>query len=521
MTEAPPSTGSDRIGERRALLIALVAVLVPGLGINLVSPPINWAWLHWVLYLPLLVVLDPGRGRRNAWLGYLSAWIGLATLFFWLAETVVRFSNLPMALAYVVVLLFATLFAVPGAIIFGAAPWLRARLGIAWVFALPALAVACEHLYPFLFPYFVGVVHYRTPWVWQLASVLGAAGLSFLVYLVNAALAEAWLRHRERRRPPWVMLAIVAGIFVANLGFGAWRHGRVEEQLQQAPEIRVALLQQNTTMEERLSAPAHVALKSWIKLTRKILPLEPDLVVWPEGSVPFNPVEGASLDLYSGLAQAGEFDLLLGGGTIEGADTEDYEVYNSSYLVNPQGAVVDRYDKMVLMPFGEYIPFADRFPFILELIQGPGNFTAGERATVFETEHGSFTSPICYEGILTDQMWALRDADFIVNGTNDAWYGDTKCPHQHSMLVAVQAMQLGRPLLRVAYTGISFVVEPHGEIRYETEPFTDAAKVEVLRRASMETLYSRGGRHFPWLCVLVAVSALIRARSVTPQGDSS
>ena len=96
----------------------------------------------------------------------------------------------------------------------------------------------------------------------------------------------------------------------------------------------------------------------------------------------------------------------------------------------------------------------------------------------------------------------MANTDLFVNITNDAWFGDTQAPHQHAMLAAVQSIEYGRPMLRIAYTGISCVFEPHGQILYATKPFTEVAKVEDIRMLKVNTVYRRGGWVFPYLWII-------------------
>ena len=127
----------------------------------------------------------------------------------------------------------------------------------------------------------------------------------------------------------------------------------------------------------------------------------------------------------------------------------------------------------------------------------------------------TYSAPICYEGILSRAMKPLASVDLLVNITNDAWFGDTGSPHQHAMLTAAQAVQWGRPLLRSAYTGISWVVEPHGTILYETKPFSEAAFVRPVRLGAFNTVYRQGGWVFPYLCSAIALGAVIVGRRRT------
>lgn len=492
----------------------LLAALSSGLLLVVISAPANLHWMHWLSFLPLFWSLRPEQHRRNALLGYASGWIGLFFLFYWLIETVTRFSSLPWAVSFAVLVIFATAFAIPYAIVFGTVHWLRARLGRAWVFVTPSLLVAVEKLGPALFPYYQGVSQYRFPWTWQLASVFGVWSLSWLILFCNAVLAEALYSRAERRPQPYALFGTLAALLGLTLAFGAWRYSAVDAELASARTIRVALIQQNTTMEERLGQPRKIGFYEWIRQTTSLRDQRPDLVVWPEGSVPYNPTEPKVAELLGGLARSGGFDLLVGGGTTEPAPADSgrkYLHYNSCYLYDKQGEVAGRYDKMVPLPFGEYIPFADTFPFLNDIIEGPGDFRKGQTPTVFQADGYTFTAPICYEAILDSQMWKLATADLLVNITNDAWFGDTASPHQHAMLAAVQATHFGRPMLRIAYTGVCFVVEPHGRILYETVPFTESATVETLRLGRVDTVYMKGGWLFSYLAASFAAGGLALA----------
>jgi apolipoprotein N-acyltransferase len=501
----------ERLRASLRALPRLAAAAGSGALLSVIAPPRNWHLLHWVALVPLLVALRPGEPRRSFRLAFLMGVAAQATIFSWIAPTIVRFAGLPWPVAWLLLGLFACVFALPYALSFGLAPWLRERLGAAWVFAMPAWLVAVERLWPQLFPYYQGVSQYRVAWTFQLASVVGVMGVSYLVVLVNCAFAELALSLRERRKPPYAVLSGVALLVVANLAFGAVRTARVEAALASARVVRVALLQ--ATAMSRVP---------WTALTRRVMPERPDLVVWPESAISQNPSDPETKALLSTLAREGHFDLFLGGGTLDPPSAKPRLEYNSTYHFDRNGELAGRYDKMVLLPFGEYMPLADTFP-ALKRVPGPGDIAPGKDPVVLRADGYTFTGPICYEAILDAQMRKLGDADLVVNVTNDAWFGDTAATHQHGMLAAVQAVQLGRPLVRSAYTGTSFFVEPHGRVLHQTTPFTEVAEVHPLRLATFDTIYRAGGWLFPWLCVAASFAVIAHARRrappTTPPGE--
>jgi apolipoprotein N-acyltransferase len=139
----------------------------------------------------------------------------------------------------------------------------------------------------------------------------------------------------------------------------------------------------------------------------------------------------------------------------------------------------------------------------------------------------TYSVPICYEAILTQAMWWLytgteeEPVDLFVVITNDAWFGDTASPHQHAMLTTVQAIQFGRPMVRSAYTGVSWIVEPHGHIVGETAAFEELATIEELRLAAVPTVFVAGGWVFPYLCILATVVLIAVGRRRKPTATES
>lgn len=509
----------------------LLSAILSGVVLTFVSPPFGFHALHWFSFVPLFCALIPDQTRTNFKLGYATGVSGVFCLFFWLAQTIDLFSNIPLWVASGVVLLFAMVWGLPYGLLAMAIHPMRKRFGHFWILLFPCLWVAEEYLWPSLFPYYQGVGQYRFPYTWQLASVFGAFSLSWLIIACNAALASLMPAPLSQwpalGRRPFLQVGIVASLIGATLAFGVWRTQYVEEKLAAAPTLSVGILQEKVTMVERMAErKSTTAFQSWVNITRPIMGKPLDLVVWPEGSVPYNPTEEKVHAVLGNIASTGSFNFLVGGGTIEDdpENPKDYIAHNSVYLLNRSGEITGRYDKMVPMPFGEYLPWP--FIYLREYIRGPGNFRAGTEAKVFQADRrapdGSlvpftFTTPICYEAILEPTMRRLMDADVLVNITNDGWFGDTAAPHQHAMLSAAYATEFGRPMLRIAYTGISMIVEPNGIFREETTPYTDVSKVATVRLASFDTPYRTWGRFFPGVISLIGLGALFLSfRPVTP-----
>jgi apolipoprotein N-acyltransferase len=639
------------------------AVTVLGAAfLSLCVAPWEIAWTHWFAYLPLFWVLREETPRANRWLLLLYGSIAELIIYFWITETVTLFSNIPFVGAVAINLLFGAVYGLPYLATFAPMHAMRRRLGDGWMLALPCWAVVVEWLALklILFPYNQGVSQYRTPAVWQLASVTGIWGISWLLIFVNATLGESVYRLREGRRLPYGWLAAAGALLGATLAFGTWRYQAVEAELASAPVKRVQQVQSPYTMQERLGRRASDNLVFWANATAELPPGAADLVVWPEGACPYQLNEGATASALWRMAIAGGFDMIVGAGTREREGDKDrgedvkVRIFNSVYAFQrsrlevpartpqddwaslramscdlgrghvftwPEAAVLaevgeatgddpacaaklrareaelgartkasealrtlqlsdrswwsrartytsrraepgdalgfvealvmekskpavqlfrdaqcrdgdcltltwsceagvgcevfpeaEHYDKMVPLPFGEYLPLGETFPWLNDWIEGPGNFRAGTEPVVFDVAGVRASSPICYEGILGYVCDRYESPDMLVNVTNDAWFGDTPASALHGMLVTVRAIELGVPVVRSAYSGVSFVVEPHGRIVAETSLFTQVNRVVDVRVKRVWTLYSVWGDWFVLVSALGVAAAAWRAR---------
>ncbi|MCP4804928.1 MAG: apolipoprotein N-acyltransferase [Proteobacteria bacterium] len=467
------------------------------------GPQLGLGFLVWVAFVPLLWALsaEPRMGFAQGWLVGVIAH-GLS--FPWMVPTVAESSGLGTVGGVLLWAAFAAFTALQYGAMFGLGAWLKQRIGGWWVVALAVFAVACEQAFPQLFPYRLGHFQYDTPWVWQLASVTGPLGISALIVLTNAVLVE-------RRWPALVGVGVLHGL---NLGFGAVRHAQVEARLAGAPVLEMGIVQQDVTLAELKARSRADSVSSW-----DVEHLDADLVVLPEAAVKVNPWDEDVRDTLAALAP----DLLVGGGTYEVRDGYRYKVANTMTHFRRDSDELRRHDKQVLMPFGEYLPGATVFPGLPELVGRPPDMRAGDQATTFEGTMRSgepyrFAVPICYAGMLPGEMQALYESDswdgpvdlFIVV-SNDSWFGDTAAPYQHAMVASGFATMFGRPLTLNALTGVSRVVEPHGDIVWEAAPFEELSAVVPVRMGRVDTVYAAGGWLFGWICVGFAPVILIGA----------
>lgn len=324
-----------------------------------------------------------------------------------------------------------------------------------------------------------------------LAAYTGVWGLSLLVATSNVLLAQGLLRMRASGPRALVWLAAAAALAVVPAALPVPRPD--------GPTARIALVQGNAPRgTDDFHADDLQVLRNHIRLTETLKPGEVSLVVWPEGSVerdPFsNPRFGAALEEAIRSAQAA----FLVGATLE---VPDDRFLNTSLFFRPDASLAGRYEKIHLVPFGEYVPARSLLePLVQELQRVPRDGIPGREHTVFSIPEGSFASIICYESTFPNlvRTFVNRGAQLLVVSTNNSSYERSGASEQHVAFSQLRAAEHRMWVAHAALTGISAVVAPSGQVRALTELFEPALLTPTVLFATERTIYARFG---DWLAI--------------------
>jgi len=344
------------------------------------------------------------------------------------------------------------------------------------------------------------------------SAFIGIWGAGLLAIFFALLPAFCWLRQFR-----WAGLVLF--LLLAFFGLGTWHHAQPLGATG-AAGMTVRLVQPNIPQQEKWNKamrPAH--LDRLISLSRQPTHPAPDLIIWPETAFAgFIDRETETFRATIAAASGGVTPVVTGALGLAGE--KEFRLYNSAFLIRPDGEVAARYDKTRLVPFGEYAPARDYLPFV-EAIAGPVDFSPGKGPAGFRIirpgkEEAVILAPlICYEIIfpgLVREMVAATGADMLVTITNDAWFGDTIGPRQHLAMARLRAAELGMPVLRVANTGISAAIDSHGRISDQIR-FGETGKRDVVVGAARDTFYRRHGDVF-WWCMLAATCIWVFAGSI-------
>ncbi len=355
----------------------------------------------------------------------------------------------------------------------------------------------------------------------QIASVFGSYGVTFLIVLVNGAVAYAvyaFLQNKEKRKA-YICLASAALMLVSNTVFGAV--SMMLDKKNDGTVVSAAALQGNMMSSEKWGIGAiDVALERYSELVAEAAEEGAELMVFPETAFPCDIRNSWLQDDLAGLAI--EYDVTLIVGAFDGKINEngEYESYNAMYMFHPNGQMEEKaYAKRKLVPFGEYLPaeelFCMMFPFLTEINLFDDVLTPGEESTLFETEYGKIGSLICFDSIyeLLTVESVGEGAGLIVLGTNDSWFADSSAIYEHNGQAILRAIENRRYIVRAANTGMSSIISPNGEVIAAVEPLLEGQITECVSFRDDITFYNR----FP-NCIIVLIHVFVIGAFVAPWG---
>jgi apolipoprotein N-acyltransferase len=504
------------------------AGLFTSLLLVLSFPLADLGGLAFVALVPLLLALRTAPPREAARLGFVAGAAFFGGLLYWLTGVMTRYGGLPVVAGAAILALLVAYLSIYVALFAAIVAAGVARLGPAGYLAAPFVWTGLELLRGRLLTGFpwgtLGATQWRHPGILQAGALGGVALVSWLVVLANAGVAILLARGASRR----ARLAGAAALLV--VAAAALYGGRVARHLPQGDgeAIPVAAVQANVPQDRKWRSEEQASIVTrLIELSGRAAAEGARLVVWPESSSPLSyyrpggeaaramPIEADRGDAERVAAFVRESGITLLAGAVQYRHVGGrMRAYNSAFVSDASGAAGESYDKVHLVPFGEYVPLARLLFFVNRMVQGAvAEFEAGERIAPLPTPFGPAGPLICYEAIFPEQVRHLAGAVFLINLTNDAWFGRTAAPRQHLALTAVRAAENHRWMLRAANTGISAIVDPAGRVVAETPLEEERVLRGAIHTRTDVTPYAAHGDLFAWGCAIVAAVAGIRWRA--------
>jgi apolipoprotein N-acyltransferase len=499
----------------------------------LVFPKPGLYFLSWVCLAPLIFATLQAREADAAELladetfSYLApASVGQAFLLGWVCGTVVYlgscywvflvmhyYGGLSEAVSAVLLLLFSLYIGLHQAVFAALLAWAaRSRSGYSRraLFLAPFLWVAVELLRTYLvgFPWdLLGTAEVANTALSRVATLTGVYGLSFEIALVNTAFAAAFLVRPARRR---IMLAatLATAVFLQLTQY--------IELDRLSADNRALLVQQNVPIRESWRTAEYNDLLHSLDVVSQIPPgsAKPNLIVWPESSAPFFLNDERFVSTISAIARRTNDFVVAGGIGVRPVAGGENRLYNSAALVSPQGQITARYDKVHLVPFGEYIPLQRLLSFAQSLTHEVGTFARGTDRGPLDAGAQRLGVFICYESVFPGEVRQFADhgAQVFINISNDGWFGNSGAPEQHLNMARMRAVENERWLLRSTNTGITASIDPFGRIVVQAPVGLRTTLLAPYSLRSETTFYTRYGDWFPCLCAIISIVGLLFRR---------
>ncbi len=479
-----------------------------------------WPLVFLVPTLLLLSIEGLSAGRRFL-VGWLGGTVAFSLTFHWVYVTMRDMTSFPWAAAVGALVLFGLAHGLLWALFAWWVGPIRRRLGGAWFFVAAVLWMAMEHVFPFLFPIFLGYALWSSHFMIQAADIVGVPGLTFIIFFAGGGIADDCVRRGASRIPRYIGVALV--VLVALYG---WVRPADVLDRSVLHTLDVGVVQPNIQVEEKHSPDALVRyrmLQRAVKQTDALIVAggEPDLLMWPEGSSPFvqrdferarrsgrraTSIYERSAQVFVEQARRARLGLTFGSMRRVGERTRNAAVF----IPSGEGEVL-YYDKHLLVPFGETIPFSDTFPSLRGSIPGISDFERGSERVFFPLDEIQALPTICYENIFSG---FVRDGlseggDMFVNYTNDMWFGDTRALDLHLMAQAIRCVENRVPLVRATGTGVSAFVDATGSVVERSERLVPTFIRGTVEVRDVWSFHRAFGDVFFWLLLAGAVLVLV------------
>jgi apolipoprotein N-acyltransferase len=492
---------------RKCLLACL-----SGLLLTLIFPKFDVEILAWVSLVPLLFSIQGENPLTSFYLGFTTGFVSFLGILYWVIVAVNTYGGINFILSGLILLLLVMYLSLYVGVFAFLLNYVRRRMEWDVVVVAPFLWVLLEYVRSFFltgFPWAtIGYSQYLNLPLIQAADITGVYGISFLIVLVNSAVYDLIsIIGRGERSPPIRVGVVVLVILSAAFGYGVARTKKVENVSLQQGKIKIGLAQGNIDQSIKWStAYQETTLQIYQNLSRTLAREEPSLIIWPETATPFFfQSDRINQPRMLEIAEEAGTHLLFGSPSHDWVKGKRAKYYNSAYLLSPQGKVVGKYDKIHLVPFGEYVPFS-RLLFFLESLSAVGNLSPGKTVQNLHCPQGDFGVLICFEIIFPNlcRKFVNAGAEFLVTITNDAWFGRTSAPYQHLSMATFRAIENRVSIARAANTGISAFIDAKGEIQKRSDLFVQEALVGEISAKIEGTFYTRYGDVFALVSSAIA-----------------
>ncbi len=506
----------------------IFAAILSGILLILSFPSFDFGALAWICLVPLLLASRDTSTQRAFGLGWLTGLIAFCGLIYWIAIAVHQHGEISLPASVFTLLMLAGYLATFVAVFSSLATFFSNKFShpslLLW--SAPAAWVTLEIIRTHAFTGFpwalLGYSQYKWLTIIQIADITGVYGISFLIVLGNALITliiQFFFKHLRRHQIPSVTgialsSIITVIIFVLTLTYGEVKQTSLNKT-HDTRTIKLALIQPNIEQSQKWNPAFQKEIMDRYKsltmnVSKEDKSADADMIVWPEAATPFVFAEEDSVrEQIVSLVQKQKKPLIFGSIALRKTARGKPHLLNRAYLLSSQGTILNHYDKIHLVPFGEYVP--PLLSFIDKLANGIGDYIPGTRHTILGGPHGRFGVAICFEVIYPSlvRKFIKGGAEYMITITNDAWYDQSSAPYQHFSMVVFRAIENRISFARAANTGISGFINPDGSIKSRTNLLEQTTITDTVTLGYDQTIYTAYGDVFAYTCTLITLGLIL------------
>lgn len=494
---------------------ALLLPVISGVFLVLSFPPFNLYPLAWISLVPLLLAIEDRNTKKTFYSGLVTGSVYYLGTVYWVFHSMYVYGHVPAVASLCLLILLCFYLSLYTGVFSVLFKLIYIRLHLPAVIVAPVLWVTLEYARTYIitgFPWsLIGYSQYSFLPLIQISDITGVYGISFIVSAINGLifdlirLRKTGLSDEVPRRYVISGAIALALIMIASLFYGSAKLKYID----QGSNVTVTVLQGNIDQDKKWDRNhQREVVDTYKNLTLAAASEKPDLVVWPESALPF--IFGHDEDLtneISDLQKQINSHMLIGSVLIKSSGKGKSLLSNSVIMLSPGTDSIEVYDKIHLVPFGEYVPLGNLFPFVKKLVTAIGDFDQGKDVIVMNTPFAKIGNLICYEIAFPGLVRKFIDngANLIVTVTNDAWFGRTSAPYQHFSMAVFRAIENRVPVARSANTGISGFIDSRGRIMQKSDIFVKASLTGEISIGNEKSFYTGYGDVFAYACVIMAL----------------
>jgi len=478
--------------------------LLSGFLLTAAFPSVNHQWIAWFSLVPLLTAVKDESLYNAFKLGVIAGLGHYITLMYWIINVISTYGGLDIiSSTFLLLLLCFYLSLYTGLFSFLVTAFKKCKIKI---FLFAGFWVSLEYIRAVVFTGFpwclLGYSQFEQSLLIQVADITGVYGISFLIAAVNILifLLASNIRKNIKKIYVGAEILLLITIIILTVNYGKYCIKKYSEDTKEKKTLNISIIQGNINQALKWDTKYQEdTLKKYRSLTKNTYDFKPDIIIWPETAVPFFFQDNNQFtqDLLNISQKSGAHFIFGSPSYIRKA--EDILYRNSAFCISPDGNLTGKYDKVHLVPFGEYVPLKKLLPFVHRLVPAAGDFSPGKSLDPLALKGTSLGILICYEIIFPEisRKQVNKGAQILINITNDAWFGFTSAPYQHFYMSTFRSIENRTPLIRSANTGISGIISPTGKIKTMGGLFTEESITgNITLDKHPRSFYSRYGDIF-------------------------